>query len=536
MERIWRTGIVLAVLVIMLGCSEEPEAPVGTGDLPFEPLVRITAPEDGSHYSPGDTITFAGTVRDMEDAPTALAIQWRSDKDGRLDVTAADSLGNVGFGTRALSYNTHTVNLVVTDTDGNVGMDSVRIYNNVPSPVKILSLERSGNAASLLWSRSTIPDFACYRIFRSQPGLLRGVEKLVATIEAVDETTYVDSEVALGVLYAYYVSVFNAAGVSAASEDATIEISNINLRFGFPAADAAIHPAETYIFLTSKNEHALYRVDYEAGTTDTMVFDHMTESIEIYDTGAGLELYVALLVQDHSSYWWEEDQEGYIAIVDADFFNLVETMHIDTDPYDIVAGRDGYIYVPSGSGQWTDFKSYNRVTHQTGGTGHIRQRSEAKLHPTDNRIYTMNTDVSPRDIEVFVVSNGSFLDAYDSPYHGGPGFGHPFRICPTGEYLVTASGTIYTCSAAQEEDVVHLGSLGEGFGDVAFDPVGSVIYTCATSPQVNTYDYNTFVSGPTITTEGVGRFLFFRTDSLVAVVEPPAGGTYVTGIEMIPLY
>jgi serine protease Do len=133
-----------------------------------------------------------------------------------------------------------------------------------------------------------------------------------------------------------------------------------------------------------------------------------------YDNG---ELYVTLLKGEHNSYWWDEVQEGAVAIVDPQTFKIKKYFDINVDPYDIVAD-DNYFYVSSGSGQWTYLKSYNKESGAEVSSKSICQQSGLFMHPDKKRIYAVNSATSPRDMEVFTVENGIFTGGYDSPYHG----------------------------------------------------------------------------------------------------------------------
>ena len=90
------------------------------------PLVEITAPDDGTVFEDGATITFQGQASDASTAAPDLSFAWASDLDGPLDgAVSADGLSvlvrsDLGLGT-------HLVTLTVTDTDGEVGSDTVSV-------------------------------------------------------------------------------------------------------------------------------------------------------------------------------------------------------------------------------------------------------------------------------------------------------------------------------------------------------------------------------------------------------------------------
>ena len=105
----------------------------GTFTVPNKPPnVFILSPEDGSEFQPGDVTFFSALSLDLEQVgpwPDSAA-KWSSDRDG--------SLGE-GFTllTNELSPGWHTITLAVTDSDGQKGSASVRIFVGIPTLVDV---------------------------------------------------------------------------------------------------------------------------------------------------------------------------------------------------------------------------------------------------------------------------------------------------------------------------------------------------------------------------------------------------------------
>ncbi len=82
------------------------------------PSCSITSPSDGSIGIAGETVSFIALASDVDVEPDWLSVVWRSDKDGDIGTSTPTSDGDVTFAYGALSVNTHTITMVVTDEAG----------------------------------------------------------------------------------------------------------------------------------------------------------------------------------------------------------------------------------------------------------------------------------------------------------------------------------------------------------------------------------------------------------------------------------
>jgi len=100
----------------------------------LEPFVDIQGPAWDEQFSPVDNVTFRASIGDLEDDAPSLGVEWRSSVDGVLNTDPANAVGIAQFSTSNLSVGIHTVSLLVTDSDGLEGEDSVRVEIKEFSP------------------------------------------------------------------------------------------------------------------------------------------------------------------------------------------------------------------------------------------------------------------------------------------------------------------------------------------------------------------------------------------------------------------
>lgn len=308
----------------------------------------------------------------------------------------------------------------------------------------------------------------------------------------------------------------------------------------FQVTDAKIDPDKPIVYITSDVDKKLYAVNYETGNISTINFDYTPERLEFGKGQYSDELYVTLLHQPHSSYYWKENQTGTIAVINRKDFTVKDSIEIGVDPFDIVADTNGILYIPSGSGQSTNFDSYDRSSKQLIDRTRIDQKCYALLNEYFDRIYTVTTDLSPRDYTAYNVKNGSFIDpkypgGYDSPYHGDYPLATNFVISPNGKYLFNGKGNIFTTSRAKDQDMKYFTKINAEFSDIAFEADSSLFYTLPTNIKaIYVYDGVDFTALETMPLTGKGKFIFKKDGKFITVIQPDTQTEdFKMGIEVI---
>lgn len=293
-------------------------------------------------------------------------------------------------------------------------------------------------------------------------------------------------------LYNRYMNIFVLGGENAVTSDIVLETTayvDTDLRYYFEETivDSVIHPKKPIIYYTTKEDQNVWTLNYETGEYDWITFKEKPESLYFENN----TLYVALLKGEHDCCWWDEEQEGAIAVINGDSFTLTKQFDTSLDPFDLVVNDKGYVYVAGGSGQWTKLKSFDAQSGTEISSTIIRQQSFIELHPNQNTIYAIDTDSSPRDIQSFTFDYGHFVKRYDSPYHGDYDLGNfsyltQIKISPDGKYVFNNTGHIF-----QAPSLEFYKQLRYDYDDITFDQANNLFYA-GRNGLILSYSYNTF--------------------------------------------
>ena len=291
----------------------------------------------------------------------------------------------------------------------------------------------------------------------------------------------------------------------------------------FNPADAASNEDGSVVYMSDRAGKKVYSVNTSTFEQKSLSFELMPESM-FYKEG---RLYVSLCKQAHSNTWWTEDQSGAFAVIDCATFTVSAQHNINIDPYDIVVSNDDNIYIASGSGQWTSILGYSREGDLI-ARGQIRQQSTIQYNSQYNKIYSITSDSSPRNMSAYVLNeNGSFYDtggnmgtSYNWPYHGAFQSSTDFRISPDGRYIFNFYGYLADCTADRTGDMVKGRELNGGFNDVAFDLLNNTFYIAGTNRMIHSFTYNSFSPLSTFLVEtGIPARVFLTENSIIALTK-----------------
>ncbi|WP_102346015.1 stalk domain-containing protein [Bacillus sp. Marseille-P3661] len=319
-------------------------------------------------------------------------------------------------------------------------------------------------------------------------------------------------------------------GQTPSHEDPPLEVVDKSIDFyqnlDFKPYDVKFDEENGIIYMIDKGSKSLVKYSIEDKRMDKQTFEYMPERLDL-DHG---KVYVTLISQEHSSYVFEEDQTGYIGVVDADTLDVIKIIDIGFDPYD-VAAVNGFIYVPGGSGQWTDIRSYSEETGIEVDRARISEASPVEKHPSGDKLYTITTNSSPRDMSVYMINNGQIVTSYDSIYHGDYPMLVGFTFSPDGKFIYNHSGVIFKTGYGRESDIQYFNKFNQSINSVAFDTESNKMFVnVGSAGMINVYDATTLKGIGTLQTSTTVNFMSVINQKIITI-EHKGGDNGINVIE-----
>ncbi|QOR36843.1 trypsin-like peptidase domain-containing protein [Clostridium sp. 'deep sea'] len=275
----------------------------------------------------------------------------------------------------------------------------------------------------------------------------------------------------------------------------------------FEPIDIAFNPTKPLIYAADKGNKLLYEINYETNKISKMPLSYMPEAL----TFANGQLYVALAHQPHSHTWWQEDQTGTVLIINPNTFTVADSLSVSIDPFDIAVDKQGYIYVSSGSGQWTNIHSYSPTTKSLISKANVYQKSNIEVNQVENKLYVTRIETSQREMGYYSLLNGQILQYQKYNNQGNVSITSKLVTGPDGAFVFNSWGVIFDSSLS------YVGKLSFTFVDMAFNAYNNDIYTIAYSDIIYVYDYPSFEQKHILKVNRDAKRLFIKQDHLLTL-------------------
>jgi hypothetical protein len=230
--------------------------------------------------------------------------------------------------------------------------------------------------------------------------------------------------------------------------------------------DALYDEVNHAIFYIESNYKRLVKYDIETQAESYIYFDYAPETIHMRD---GL-VYVTLPHQEHSMYWFEEDQTGGLAIIDALTFVQLDLLELNADPYDLVV-TDEWIVITIGSGQHGNMLliSTNNYSNRSQGPSVYQQLIIEGGYGEDGWLFGITTALSPQSLKAMNI-DGVDYSFYDDPGHGDYNYGNKIFVSPYGDYVFSQYGqAFYQKVTIDHGTMEHAFDLGYSISAILHD-------------------------------------------------------------------
>lgn len=196
----------------------------------------------------------------------------------------------------------------------------------------------------------------------------------------------------------------------------------------------------------------------------------------------------------------------------------------------LVAFGSSYLLVSDAGYATTTFKSLNVATKAVVDTvtEYYASCHTLEYDPVDTTAYFHDTGISPADLNRVRLnaSTGDIVSLGESIYHGDYALGYPIRIINSGTRVATSSGSMFTCSGTDTQDLIYAGNLGCTYVDLRSDDAAGYLYLINSAKKLVVLNQDSFFIKISVDLLGTPKQVFFSPTHILVLVEN-AGKYYV---------
>lgn len=213
--------------------------------------------------------------------------------------------------------------------------------------------------------------------------------------------------------------------------------------------DAAMSkPLNAIVLASAQPTNAIYVVDVASGTEKSIALDKAPTSIALSPDGRKVAV-------------GQAGQVSYLDLTDvATATPAVREVPVDTDVWDLVLDAGDHVQAFPASDQWVNLYTVDMDAGTSQHTpGQLYEKTRGRLHPSGDRMYVLDTMVTPENINRWSIAGGVATHEGQAPYWGDWSLCGNLWLDESGDRIYTACGNTFTSSADLAQDMLHTGNL-----------------------------------------------------------------------------
>ena len=218
---------------------------------------------------------------------------------------------------------------------------------------------------------------------------------------------------------------------------------------GHDVVDAAMSkPLDAIVMASTQPFNAVYVYDLASGTERAIALDRAPTSISLSPNGRTLAVGQAAMVST------------------MDLTNVatatptVREVPVATDVWGLVLDAQDYVQAFQASNQDDDFYTVDTLSGETTPRdAQVYAKTRARLHPAGDRMYLLDTVVTPQNIRRWSITNGVPAYVGEAPYRGDWEMCGNLWFSEAGDRIYTACGNTFSSNADIGLDMIHTGSI-----------------------------------------------------------------------------
>jgi hypothetical protein len=213
--------------------------------------------------------------------------------------------------------------------------------------------------------------------------------------------------------------------------------------------DAAMSKPLNAIVMASANpSNAIYVYDVASGTEKSIALDKAPSSISLSPDGRKAAV----------------GQDAMVSYVDlsgiATATPTVREVTVPTDVWDLVLDADDFVQAFPAADQWVNLYTVDMVTGSNAPTAaQLYAKTRGRLHPAGDRMYVLDTMLSPENINRYSITHGTPAHVGQAPYWGNWSMYGNLWFTEAGDRIYTACGNTFTSDADLSQDMIYAGHI-----------------------------------------------------------------------------